>query len=203
MDRDEIVVALALAALAGNAGGIRIEGAARVAAVRRATSAPIIGIVKRDLLDSPVRITPFEADITALANAGADIIAVDATSRVRPVSVANLLASIHAYGKAAMADTSTLDEALAAEALGFDIIGTTLSGYTGGAVPEAPDLPFIAALAAHGKSHGRRIRIMAEGRFNTPMLVRAARDAGAWSVTVGSAITRTEVVTQWFVDALV
>jgi N-acylglucosamine-6-phosphate 2-epimerase len=196
MDRDEIVVALARAAIAGGAGGVRIEGVARVAAVRTAIVEPIIGIVKRDLTDSPVRITPFIDDVIALANAGANVIAVDGTERVRPVELVALLKAIHEHGALAMADCSNVDEALAAHKMGFDLVGTTLSGYVGGTVPDAPDLVMIRTLA------GRVPRLMAEGRFNTPTDVQNAVHAGAWSVTVGTAITRTEIVTGWFAEAM-
>jgi N-acylglucosamine-6-phosphate 2-epimerase len=195
MDRDDMVVALAGAAIAGGARGVRIEGAARVARVRAAIGAPIIGIVKRDLADSPVRITPFAEDIRDLLNAGADVIAVDATSRVRPVAVAALLAAIRNGGALAMADCANYDEAMTAHEMGFDIIGTTLSGYTGGDVPAGPDYDLLSKL------HTRVPRVMAEGRFNTPAQVAEARKRGAWAVTVGTAITRTEVVTSWFAAA--
>jgi N-acylglucosamine-6-phosphate 2-epimerase len=197
MDRDDIVAALAQAVVAGGAGGVRIEAAARVAAVRKVLNAPIIGIVKRDLPDSPVRITPFVDDVIALANAGADVIAVDATSRTRPASIATLLHAIRAHGALAMADCSKIDEALAAHAMGFDIVGTTLSGYVGGAIPDEPDFNFVRALRV-----AKVPRVMAEGRFNRPDQAAAATAAGAWAVTVGTAITRTEVVTSWFAEAI-
>lgn len=192
MDRDDIVAALAQAVVIGGANAVRIEGAARVAQVRQVVDVPIIGIVKRDLADSPVRITPFLQDVHDLLNAGADVIAVDATARVRPVAIAALLAGIRAGGAIAMADCSNYEEAMAAHAMGFDVIGTTLSGYTGGAIPHEPDLELVARLSAGVP------RVMAEGRFNTPADVAAARARGAWAVTVGTAITRTEVITSWF-----
>lgn len=196
LDSDEIVARFAMAAVVGGAGAIRIEGAERLAAVRAQIAVPIIGIVKHDLDDSPVRITPFLEDVRALLAAGADIIAVDATARTRPAPLADLLAAIHAGGAWAMADCSSEADALAAHALGFDIVGTTLSGYTGGEVPQAADFALIARLAA------RLPRVMAEGRIHTPDDVAQARAAGAWAVTVGTAITRTELVTGWFVAAM-
>jgi putative N-acetylmannosamine-6-phosphate epimerase len=196
LDDDEIVARLALAALAGGAAGLRIEGAARVARVRARTSAPLIAIVKRDLPGWPVRITPLLEDVQALLAAGADVIAIDATCRPRPCALAELLAAVHAGGALAMADASCLEDGLAARDLGFDIVGSTLSGYTGGPVPDAPDLALVAQLAAAG------CRVMAEGRLHTPALARAAREAGAWAVTVGSAITRTELLSGWFAQAL-
>ena len=196
LDRDDVVVALAAAAMAGGAGGVRIESAKRVAAVRKAIAAPVIGIIKRDLADSSVRITPFLNDVAELAAAGADIIAVDATFRSRPVSIAALLEHIGSFGALSMADCSNVAEALAAHQLGFDIVGTTLSGYVSGDIPHEPDLEFIRTISAQIP------RVMAEGRFNTPAQAAAAIEAGAWAVTVGTAITRTEVLTGWFANAL-
>lgn len=196
MDRDDIVAALAAAAIAGGAAGVRIERASRVAAVRTAIDAPIIGIVKRDLANSPVRITPFVEDVQDLLHAGADVIAVDATARARPVAIAALFAAIRTGGALAMADCANAEEAMTAHEMGFDIIGTTLSGYTGGEIPAEPDYNLLSLL------HTRVPRVMAEGRFNTPAQVTEARRRGAWAVTVGTAITRTEVVTGWFAEAM-
>ena len=196
LDSADVVRRFAMAAILGGAGAVRIEGAARVAAVRSAIDAPIIGIVKHDLPDYPIRITPFLRDVDALLAAGADIVALDATSRPRPETLACLLDAIRRGGAVAMADCSSEQDAAAAHALGFDIIGTTLSGYTGGAVPPDPDYAMITRVAAYAP------RVMAEGRIHTPQQVRQARAAGAWSVTVGTAITRTELVTQWFVEAM-
>jgi N-acylglucosamine-6-phosphate 2-epimerase len=196
LDDDEVVRRLCLAALAGGAVGLRLEGARRLARVRAATTATLIGIVKRDLADSPVRITPFVSDVEALATAGADIIAVDVTKRIRPTPISDLLAAIRAHGKIAMADASSLQDAQAAFALGFDIIGTTLAGYTGGDVPGPPDVALVRQLAAQGCT------VMAEGRYNTPAEAAQAIAHGAWAVTVGSALTRLEVMTQWYVHAI-
>jgi putative N-acetylmannosamine-6-phosphate epimerase len=197
MDRVEIVVALALAARDGGAAGLRIEGAANVAAVRAACDLPILGLIKRDLDASPVRITPLLEDVAALAEAGADVIAFDATDRVRPVAVGDLLAAVRRHGRLAMADCATLAEARAAARLGVDVVGTTMSGYTGGPVPAEPDLAFVRAAAGE-----LNVPVLAEGRYNTPASAAAAMEAGAFSVVVGSAITRTEHVTGWFAQAV-
>lgn len=196
LDDDDVVRRLAQAAVAGGAAGLRVSGARRVAQVRAAVAVPVIGIVKRDLEHSPVRITPLLQDVQDLLEAGADVIAVDATARVRPVGVQALLQAVRDGGALAMADASCLDDGLAAHAMGFDIVGSTLSGYTGGPVPPEPDLELVRALA------GRGLRVMAEGRFNTPQQAAAALQAGAWAVTVGSALTRLELATHWFCQAL-
>ncbi|TID13868.1 N-acetylmannosamine-6-phosphate 2-epimerase, partial [Avibacterium paragallinarum] len=72
MDKPEIVAAMAQASVLGGAAGLRIEGIKNLKATRPLVDKPIIGIVKRDLPDSPVRITPFVQDIEELARAGAD-----------------------------------------------------------------------------------------------------------------------------------
>jgi putative N-acetylmannosamine-6-phosphate epimerase len=199
LDDDDVVLRMARAAVAGGAAGLRIEGARRMAHVRRGIDVPLIGIVKRDLPFSAVRITPLLEDVRALADAGADIIAVDATRRARPAplpSLAALLAQIRTAGAWPMADASCVDDALAAWALGFPIVATTLSGYTEGKAPEDPDLGLVAHLVAQG------CRVMAEGRYDTPARAAAAVAAGAWSVTVGSALTRLELATARFADEI-
>ncbi|MBO1907824.1 putative N-acetylmannosamine-6-phosphate 2-epimerase [Microvirga sp. 3-52] len=191
------VVRFALAAQAAGARALRIEGVANVAAVAAACSLPIIGLVKRDLPDTPIRITPWIEDINALSEAGATIIAFDATDRVRPVPVRTLVEAVHAQGCIAMADIATVAEARNASALGADVIGTTMSGYTdAGPPPRAPDISLVVEAYKLGKP------VFAEGRYNEPRLAAAAIRAGATAVVVGSAITRPEHITQWFVDAI-
>ncbi len=199
LDDDAWVARMAQAAVAGGAVALRIEGAARLAAVRAAVQVPLIGIVKRDLQGSPVRITPWLQDVRDLVAAGANVVAVDATQRPRPVPLTALLAEIHSLGALAMADASCTSDALVAWRAGFDVVGTTLAGYTAGpevATPDLPDLNLVRTLAQAG------CRVMAEGRYDTPERAAAALRAGAWAVTVGSAITRLEVVTSWFAGAL-
>ncbi|MFC3703578.1 putative N-acetylmannosamine-6-phosphate 2-epimerase [Devosia honganensis] len=196
MDSVATIVAFALAARDAGARALRIEGADNVAATVAACDLPVIGIVKRDLADSAVRITPLLEDVAALADAGASVIAVDGTDRPRPVPVAVLLEAIHARGCLAMADLSNAAEAAAAKQMGFDILGTTMSGYTGGEIPVRPDLDFVSACRRLGGT------VIAEGRYNAPHLAAMAMEAGASAVCVGSAITRTEHVTEWFREAV-
>lgn len=196
MDKPEIVAAMAMASVVGGAKGIRIEGVENLKATRPYITVPIIGIVKRDLPDSPVRITPYLEDIDALAQAGADIIAVDGTFRTRPVELKLAVERIHAQGCLAMADCSNLEEGLYCQQLGFDIVGSTMSGYTGGEVPDEPDYQLVIDLKNAG------CFVMAEGRYNTPELAQKAIEIGADAVTVGSALTRLEHIVSWFVKAI-
>jgi N-acylglucosamine-6-phosphate 2-epimerase len=197
MDQTVIIAAMAKAAMIGGAVGVRVEGIENVAATRAQMSGPIVGITKRDLDDTDVRITPFVADIDALIEAGADIVAVDATDRQRPEAVEALITHINAQGKIAMADCGSIIDATRAIAFGAQIVGTTLSGYVGAnATPkDAPDFELVKNLAALD------VFVMAEGRFNTPEMVQQALHLGADAVTVGSALTRLEIATSWFVDA--
>ncbi len=198
MDRPEIVAAMARAAVAGGAAGIRIEGIDNLRAARPHLSVPVIGIVKEDTPGTSVRITPRIAHVRALAEAGADIIAYDGTPRPRHDARDAVLAAILACRKLAMADCATEDDGRAALAGGAHILGTTLSGYTEETAKgdSGPDLELVRAYRKLGGF------VMAEGRYNMPDLVKSALDAGADSVTVGSALTRLELMTAGFVAAL-
>ncbi|GAB5451189.1 MAG: N-acetylmannosamine-6-phosphate 2-epimerase [Halioglobus sp.] len=197
MDKVEHVLAMALAALAGGARGLRIEGLDNVRAVAAATEAPIVGITKRDLPNSSVRITPFVDDVIALAEAGAKIIAFDATDRPRPIPSAQLLETVHKMGCVAMADCAAYSEGVAMAKLGCTLIGSTMSGYTGpDATPNEPDIELVQRWVADG------FNVMAEGRYNSPERAAQAIRAGATAVTVGSAITRVEHIARWFADSI-
>jgi N-acylglucosamine-6-phosphate 2-epimerase len=195
LDTTEFVVAMAKAAEMAGAPALRIESAARVEAVAKAVSIPIIGIVKRDLPNSPVRITPFVDDVKALEAAGAAIIAFDATDRTRPEDRQVIAKAIVQSGCIGMADCAEFADGSWAHEQGIELIGSTLSGYTGEITPEEPDFELVTKFAQAG------FLTMAEGRFNSPELCKKAIQAGALSVTVGSALTRLEVATSWYLDA--
>lgn len=193
------MAAMALAARDGGARGIRANGPEDVAAVK-AAGLPVIGIHKVFADDVPVYITPTIAAADALIDAGADIIALDCTPRQRrgddPTTI---IAHIRARGRESFADCSTLDEGLAAAQMGATYVSTTLSGYTSYTEPkpEGPDLELIRALAARIETP-----IVAEGRFNTPELARAAIEAGAYAVVVGTMITNPREITKGFARAV-
>lgn len=196
MDRPEIVAAMAQAAEQADAVAVRIEGIANLRAARPLLTVPVIGIIKRDLPDSPVRITPFLEDVDALVEAGADIIAFDGTDRVRPITREAIVVRIHHHQRLAMADCASLEDGRYCQRLGAELIGSTLSGYLTPDTPNDPDLALVRALSDAG------CRVIAEGRYNSPALAALAMQHGAWAVTVGSAITRLEHICQWFNDAM-
>ncbi len=192
--------AMALAARDGGASAIRANGPEDVRACK-AAGLPLIAIDK--VFDSrfPVYITPNFDAAAVLAEAGADIIAIDCTPRPRdggPVA-ATVRRILDELKLPVFADISTREEGLAAEQMGASYVSTTLSGYTAYTEPRPalPDLALIEALA------GRlSVPIVAEGRFNTPALARAALDAGAHAVVVGTMITNPREITRGFAAAL-
>ena len=195
-DAPAFICAFAEAAVRGGAMGLRLEGIPNITAVRAEQRVPIIGLIKRRG-EGEVYITPGLEDVAAVHHAGADVIAFDATLRERSLSVRALAEEIHSFSKVALADISTVEEAEAALDAGADLVSTTLSGYTSYTPKLAgPDLALISKLAARG------IRPLAEGRIRTPAEAKEALARGAYAVVVGSAITRPEVVTGWFREAL-
>lgn len=196
-DNPLFIRAFAQAAKLGGATALRLEGLENITAVRKDQNLPIIGLIKRRMGDFDVYITPEPEDIESLVQAGSDIIAFDATLRKRPTAISELIDLIHDAGKLAMADVSTAIEAIAALDAGADYVSTTLSGYTHYSPKlEGPDLELISSLAMHG------IEAIAEGRIRTPAEAREALARGAFAVVVGSAITRPQVVTSWFMQEM-
>ena len=196
----QFMAAMALAARDGGARAIRANGPEDVRAVK-AAGLPVIGIHKVFAGDMPVYITPTIAAADALAAAGADIIALDCTPRPRRGDApAAIIAHIRdRLGLESFADISTLEEGIAAAGMGATYVSTTLSGYTSYTEPrtDSPDLALIRALANHIDTP-----IIAEGRFNTPELARAAIEAGAYAVVVGTMITNPREITKSFAKAV-
>jgi N-acylglucosamine-6-phosphate 2-epimerase len=197
----EIMVAFARSAAQGGAAGIRANTPADITAIRAAVDLPVIGIFKIDLPGYAVRITPTLAAALEVAHAGAQIVAVDATQRSRPdgLPVAEWLKAVRqAVSVPVLADISTFEEGLAAQAAGVEAVSTTLSGYTADSAPgDGPDFELLAQLVAH-----LDIPVFAEGRINTPQLANRALELGAFAVVVGSAITRPWWITEQFVKGM-
>ncbi len=188
-----VIGALAESALLGGASGLRLNGPDDIRRLRPVADAPIIGLHK---VWNGVRnvITPEVALAVGLAEAGADVIAVDATTELLGTDFGLLREIATATGRPVMADVSTLDEGVRAVEAGATVVGTTLSGYTPySPAGDAPDLALVAALVAAG------VPTIAEGRYQTPDQVRAAFDAGALAVVVGGAITDPIAITRRFV----
>ena len=195
---------MALAAQEGGAVGIRANTRDDVMEIKRQVPLPVIGIVKKEYPDSPIYITPTLREVSELASAGADMVALDATYRDRPhnISLSEYVQSIriHFPELMLMADISTIGEAIEAERLGFDCISTTLVGYTPYTKGQYIDHHEYALLKELVSTI--RIPVIAEGNILTPDMARRCLEIGAHAVVVGGAITRPQLITKRFVDSM-
>jgi glucokinase-like ROK family protein len=200
LEDTDVIRRMARAVAAAGVSGLRLNSAEHIATIRQDTDLPIIGIEKR-YVDGHLRITPDFAAAKRLAEAGTSIIALDCTHRTWAFGEPwpELIARIHAELKLpVMADTATLDEALAAAKAGTDFVGTTLNGYTESTRGnDWFDFDLLNELARRTTTP-----IIAEGHISTPAEARRAIACGAWCVVVGSAITRPGLIAKNFVNAL-
>ncbi|MGK7890532.1 MAG: N-acetylmannosamine-6-phosphate 2-epimerase [Leptolyngbyaceae cyanobacterium] len=197
----EMIAAIAQASVQQGAVGVRIDTPAHVQAVRPRVEVPLIGLWKQEYPNSSVYITPMAEHADAIAQAGADIIAIDATLRPRPdgKSVADLIHYIHdRLGKLVMADVDTLEGAIAAAAAGADVVGTTLYGYTEATQDYTP--PGFKLL--QDMVEQLRIPVICEGGIGSPEMAKEAIALGAHTVVVGTALTGIDLLVQRYVSAL-
>lgn len=194
---------MALAAKQGGASGIRANSPEDILKIKENVDLPVIGIIKRDYDNSDVFITPTMREIDELMEAQPEIIATDATINGRPdgKTLAVFVEEIkNKYPDVLlMADCSTLDELIEADKLGFDFLGTTLVGYTKqsqGDKIEEKDFQLIREALSKVENP-----IIAEGNIDTPDKVKRVLELGVFSVVVGSAITRPQLITRKFVEA--
>lgn len=202
VEEKSIMYLMARAAKQAGAVGIRTESARDVKAIREETHLPVIGLIKIQYEGYASYITPTLKEVEALVEAGADVIAFDATLRERgdQQSVASYIASIHKHfpEQLLMADIATEEEGLYAEKAGVDFVGTTMSGYTPQkAKTEGPDFALVRSLSSK-----LTIPLLAEGRIHTPEQAKQALQEGAFAVVVGGAITRPLEITQRFIAKL-
>ena len=193
---------MALAAAEGGAGGIRANTPEDVTEIKRVVDLPVIGLFKKDYPDSEVYITPTMDEISAMVDCCCEIIAMDATSRVHPAG--RSLDEVFAEARKKypdqlfMADCSTFEECVHAAEIGFDIVGTTMRSYTSytkGAV--IPDFGLFRQLKEQMK-----VPFIAEGGIWSPSEAKQAIECGALAVVVGSAITRPQLITRRYAEAV-
>lgn len=195
---------MALAAKTGGACGIRANSIEDIKEIRKTVDLPIIGIIKKDYDNSPIYITPTMDEIDKLVESKVDVIALDATDRKRP-NHANLKEFYDDIRKKypeikLMADCSTVDEAKYADDLGFDLIGTTLVGYTPqseGNKIEKNDFEILRTIIKECNHP-----VVAEGNIDSPQKAKRVLELGALTVVVGGAITRPQNITKKFVNEI-
>jgi len=192
---------MAKAALMGGAVGIRANSPVDCASIKQNVDLPIIAIYKKVYGSSNVYITPTIEEVKVLLPISPEIIAVDATNRKRPngKTLEYFLKEIkQIYKGLIMADISNLEEGIEAQRIGFDIVSTTLSGYTDYTLDRSkPDIQLIKNL-----KDVLKLPIIAEGNIDSPRCAKNCLSAGAWAVVVGGAITRPQLITKKFVDAI-
>jgi N-acylglucosamine-6-phosphate 2-epimerase len=199
LDQPSFIAALAQSAERGGAAGFRVNGPANVAAVRTVTDLPIVGISKVAGADGGTVITPTLDDALAVVDAGASIVALDATEgRHAAGAVAMIVEALHALGVGVMADIATVAEARDALAAGVDLVATTLAGYTARTSHLDPGEPAFDLLA---EIRDLAVPVVVEGRIWTPAHVTRCFEGGAFAVVIGSAITAPEQITRRFVAA--
>lgn len=186
---------MALAAFQGGAVGIRANSVEDIKEIKNNVNLPIIGIIKKDYENLVPYITPTMKEVEELINEGVDIIAVDATINQDENFLKEIIEKYK--DQKFMADISTYEEGVRAEEIGFHYIGTTLIGYT----KHSKGIEKFEVLERLIKDC-KIAKVIAEGNFNTPEQARRAIDMGAYAVVVGSAITRPQLITKTFVDAL-
>lgn len=197
MDTPEFISAQARTVESAGAKAIRAQGIDNVSSIVQAVKVPVIGLVKSYTPDSDVYITPTVEDVLALAAAGADIVAVDATQRSRQkgVTLETFYAEVRKHTAVPLlADIDSLENALYAQSLGFDAIATTLNGYTPSPSTGLPNVDLVKSITAQVN-----IPVIAEGGYTTPEQVHQAIENGAWAVCVGTAITNPYLMAKYFI----
>jgi N-acylglucosamine-6-phosphate 2-epimerase len=199
-----IMAKMALAAKQGGAVGIRANSKEDIIAIKQEVDLPVVGIVKRDYPDSDVFITATKQELNELLESGCEMIALDATLRVRPKgeTLKELVSYIKINGNDVqlMADISSVEDAINAEQIGFDCVSTTLYGYTNetkGCKLYDNEFNFLKNIL-----QSVSIPVVAEGNVITPEMAKQVLDLGAHSVVVGGAISRPQQITARFTEMI-
>lgn len=195
IDDPYVLAAMAAAAQANGAAGVRIQGVPNMLSVRSKVTIPMIGIIKREYEGYEPYITPTLEEVAEIVQSGAEIVAFDATARARPggTTVELLVEAIHAAGRIAMADCATAEDALCAQAAGAEIVATTLCGYT--AETKGRTLPALDLVKSLSELEAFTV---CEGGVSSPSQLREALEAGADAVVVGTAITNVDALVRGF-----
>lgn len=197
-----IMSKMAWAAYLGGAVGIRANTVADIKAIKAKVDLPVIGIIKQEYDDSDVYITPTMKEVDALVGEGCDIIALDATNRLRPngIHFEKFFSEVREKypNQLFMADTSCFEEGKLAEKLGIDFVGTTMAGYT--PYTKGTKLPDYQLMERYVNE--LNTPVIAEGGIWSPEELKKAIDIGVHCAVVGTAITRPMDITKRFVNAI-
>lgn len=193
---------MAYAAMLAGAKGIRANTVVDIKEIKTTVDLPIIGIIKKVYGDNPVFITPTMEEIDALVEEGVEIIALDATNRLRPdgttITEAFPLIREKYPNQMFMADCSSYEDAKLASELGFDCLGSTLAGYT--EETKGTKLPDFTMIENMVKNLDQPV--IAEGGISTPEELKQVMDLNVHAAVVGSAITRPLEIAKRFISSV-
>lgn len=193
----EALTRIALDAIVGGAGAIRLAGADTVAFASKRVGVPIIGLIKTNRIGYEPRITATSEEIHQLKEAGAQIVAIDATHRKRPEALESLFQTAVSNKLEIFADISNLEEAKQSMDLGATYVATTMSGYTDARIPtEGPDFELLKGVIALGA------KAVLEGRVSTSAHIQHALDLGAYSVVIGRAVTSPQTILRGILEGV-
>lgn len=206
LNNPEYLAVMAESAEKGGAVAICVNGFDNITAMKKRVTLPIIGLNKLQDGTGATIITPHFESAKAIALAGADIIALDATFRKSDIKedTKTFIQRIHEeLNLPVLADVSTVEEALYAEQIGADYISTTLAGYTqdNPYPPEEQYLPDFQVIDNILLS-SVKTPIIAEGRFWTASDVAQAMRMGCHAVVIGKAITDPMAITSYFCQSV-
>lgn len=193
---------MAFAAMQGGAVGIRANTPEDIREIKKAVTLPVLALYKQDYADSPIYITPTEKEIDLLMAEEPEVVAMDATDRIRPGNV-TLNEFFHKMrmkypNQLFMADCATYEEGVHAQELGFDIVSTTLCGYTEKTKgTPLPNLKLVKRLADK-----LTIPVIAEGGIWEVEDLKSAMKTNAFAAVIGTAITRPREITHRYVQAI-
>lgn len=201
-DKMSLMPFMAKAALKAGAKGIRANSIRDIVAIKKEVNLPIIGIIKKVYEGGPQHITVSMKEVDELVEAKTDVIALDCTLRLRydGSTINEYVSKIkEKYPNIIlMADISTYEEAVNAEKMGIDFIGTTLSGYTPYSKKiDGPDFELVKKIVENLNTP-----VIAEGKIHTPEQAKKMLDLGVHCVVVGGAITRPYEIATRFVKGM-
>ena len=192
------------------AAGLRVNSPEDIKAIKEKVNLPIVGIWKivRNIKD--VYLTPNLEAAKAVWEAGAEIIAVQATNHLRDdgkLSYETIKEIKENLPDALIfADIATAEDAKIAASYGADFVAPTLAGYTKAGhfnkveIKDTPDFNLLRDIVDAVK--GTMTKVIMEGKVSTPEIAVQCLYMGAHAVVVGNAITRPHITAKRFVRTL-
>lgn len=205
-----ITTMMARCAKWAGAVGIRANSPEDIRAIKAEVDLPVIGLWKIDRNIKDVYLTPNLEAARTVWEAGADIIAIQATNHYRDdgkLSYETIReVKEHIPEALVFADIATAEDARAAALYGADFVAPTLAGYTKAGhfdtveLKDAPDYYLLRDVVKAVEGTGAKV--IMEGKVATPEIAVQCLYMGAHAVVVGNAITRPHITAKRFVRVM-